>query len=232
MKILVTGAAGFIGAHLMYKLAKRGDDVVGIDYLSDYNDIRLKLSRLEHCGFTDTKPFKAGSMCTSSMFSNCQFQKVDIADKPSLYRLFHDGQFDKVVHLAAQVGSRYSVVNPAGLRKFCDYILLATVNDKLYVILVEMKSGKPAGATQQLAASKTFIDYIKASAERIKSLCDCDEFDSKKIILRKVLLKPVPKTRPTTNIGKVNTEINWGADPIELKSSVFPLLKVCECRQR
>lgn len=112
MKILVTGAAGFIGAHLMYKLAKRGDDVVGIDYLSDYNDIRLKLSRLEHCGFMDTKPFKAGSMCTSSMFSNCRFQKVDIADKPSLYRLFHDGQFDKVVHLAAQVGSRYSVVNP------------------------------------------------------------------------------------------------------------------------
>ena len=96
----------------MYELAKRGDDIVGIDYLSDYNDIRLKLSRLEHCGFTDTKPFKAGSMCTSSMFSNCRFQKVDIADKTSLYRLFHDGQFDKVVHLAAQVGSRYSVVNP------------------------------------------------------------------------------------------------------------------------
>ena len=113
MKILVTGAAGFIGTHLMYELAKRGDDVVGIDNLSDYNDIRLKLSRLARCDFTDTKPFNAGSMCTNTMFSNCQFQKVDIADKPSLYRLFHDGKFDKVVHLAAQVGSRYSIVNPA-----------------------------------------------------------------------------------------------------------------------
>lgn len=50
MKILVTGAAGFIGAHLMYELAKRGDDVIGIDYLSDYNDIRLKLSRLARSG--------------------------------------------------------------------------------------------------------------------------------------------------------------------------------------
>ena len=116
---------------------------------------------------------------------------------------------------------------PEGLRKFCDYILLASVKDKLYVILVEMKSGKPFGATQQLAASKTFIEYVKASAERIS-----EDFDARNIILRKVLLKPAPKTRPTTNIGKLNTQINWGADPIELKSSVFPLLKVCECRQR
>lgn len=121
---------------------------------------------------------------------------------------------------------------PSGLLKFCDYILLASVDDKLYIISVEMKSGKPAGASQQLAASKAFIDYIRASAERIKTLCGCNDFSDRNIILRKVLLKPAPKTRPTTNIGKNNTQINWGADPIELKTSVFPLLKVCQCRQR
>ena len=121
---------------------------------------------------------------------------------------------------------------PVGLRKFCDYILLAAVNDKLYVVLVEMKSGNNVGARLQLDASKTFIDYLKASAERIKSMCGSDDFDSRNIILRKVLLKPVPKARPTTNIGKRNTQINWGADTIELRSPVFPLLKVCECRQR
>lgn len=121
---------------------------------------------------------------------------------------------------------------PTGLLKFCDYILLAAVNDKLYVILVEMKSGTNAGAKRQLAASKTFIDYIKASAERIKTMCGCDDFDSKNIILRKVLLKPAPKIRPATNIGRRNSQIDWGADPIVLNSQLFPLLKVCKCHQR
>lgn len=122
---------------------------------------------------------------------------------------------------------------PPGLLKFCDYILLAAISEKLYVILVEMKSGNNAGARLQLAASETFIDYVKASAERIKTLCGYDDFDTRNIILRKVLLKPALKNRPTTNIGKRrNTQIDWGADPIELWQQVFPLRKVCECHQR
>lgn len=122
---------------------------------------------------------------------------------------------------------------PSGLLKFCDYIILAAICEKLYVILVEMKSGANAGARLQLAASETFFDYVKASAERIKTLCGYDDFDTRNIILRKVLLKPAPKKRPTTNIGKKrNTQIDWGADPIELWQQVFPLRKVCECRQK
>ncbi len=121
---------------------------------------------------------------------------------------------------------------PTGLLKFCDYVLLAEVKEKLYVILVEMKSGSTAGANQQLASSKTFFDYVKASAERIKTMCGCDDFDSNNIVLRKVLLRPAPNPRPTTNIGKRNTQVDWGADPIVLKQQIFPLLKVCECRHR
>ena len=121
---------------------------------------------------------------------------------------------------------------PTGLLKFCDYILLAAVNEKLYFVLVEMKSGTNAGANQQLDASKIFFDYVKASAERIKVLCGYEDFDSRNIILRKVLLKPAPKIRPATNIGRRNSQIDWGADPIVLNSQLFPLLKVCELRQR
>ncbi len=121
---------------------------------------------------------------------------------------------------------------PTGLLKFCDYILLAAVNEKLYVILVEMKSGINTGAKQQLAASESFIDYVKASAERIKTMCGCEDYDARHIVLRKVLLKPVPKIRPTTNIGRRNSQIDWSADPIVVPSQLFPLLKVCKCHQR
>lgn len=121
---------------------------------------------------------------------------------------------------------------PTGLLKFCDYIILAAVNEKLYIVLVEMKSGTNAGANLQLDASKAFIDYVKASAERIKALCGYEDFNSRNIIIRKVLLKPAPKPRPITNIGKGKSLIDWGANPIVLKQQVFPLLQVCECRQR
>jgi hypothetical protein len=95
-----------------------------------------------------------------------------------------------------------------------------------------MKSGTNDVANQQLTASKTFIDYIKDSAERIKTMCGYEDFNSRNIIIRKVLLKPAPKTRPITNIGKGKSQIDWGANPIVLKQQVFPLLQVCECRQR
>lgn len=79
----------------------------------------------------------------------------------------------------------------------------------------------------------TWIDYVKASAERLKTMCGYGDFDSRNFTLRKVLLKSGPKVRPTTNVGKRrNAQIDRGADPIELWQQVFPLRKVCECRQR
>lgn len=96
MKILVTGVAGFIGAALTLRLLERGDEVVGIDNLNDYYDINLKLARLE----------------TINHYDKFKFIKIDISDKTAMEALFETEQFDKVMHLAAQAGVRYSISNP------------------------------------------------------------------------------------------------------------------------
>ncbi len=96
MKILVTGAAGFIGMHVSLLLLERGDEVVGIDNLNDYYDPKLKLARLE-C----LKPY-----------ANFRFIRMDVADSSALSNLFAAERFSRVVHLAAQAGVRYSLTNP------------------------------------------------------------------------------------------------------------------------
>jgi UDP-glucuronate 4-epimerase len=94
--ILVTGAAGFIGYHVARRLLERGDAVIGIDNLNDYYDVRLKKARL-----AQLKPFKA-----------FRFQKLDLVNRKGMAALFPKHKFRRVVHLAAQAGVRYSLVNP------------------------------------------------------------------------------------------------------------------------
>ncbi|MSQ71613.1 MAG: NAD-dependent epimerase [Betaproteobacteria bacterium] len=96
MKILVTGAAGFIGSTLTHRLTARGDSVVGIDNLNDYYDVSLKQARLDR-------------LTVQAAFS---FEKLDIADRAAMQRLFATHRFDAVMHLAAQAGVRYSLENP------------------------------------------------------------------------------------------------------------------------
>ena len=96
MKILVTGAAGFIGMHASQILLARGDEVVGLDNLNDYYDVQLKLDRLARL----------------TPHANFRFVKLDVADRDGMEKLFADEKFDRVIHLAAQAGVRYSLVNP------------------------------------------------------------------------------------------------------------------------
>jgi len=96
MKYLVTGAAGFIGAATCQKLLAAGNDIIGIDNLNDYYDVNLKLARLAQ--------FEAND-CFS-------FKKLDIADREEIAKLFKTEKFDRVIHLAAQAGVRYSIENP------------------------------------------------------------------------------------------------------------------------
>lgn len=99
MKILVTGAAGFIGAAVSHYLINRGDTVVGIDNINDYYDVSLKHARLE----------TLRSSPASALFS---FVQMGVEDRAAMEALFAEHQFDRVVHLAAQAGVRYSIDNP------------------------------------------------------------------------------------------------------------------------
>ena len=96
MKILVTGAAGFIGSMQAIRLLERGDEVIGIDNLNDYYDVNLKLARLARL----------------ESYSNFKFIKLDIADREAMADLFANVNPQRVIHLAAQAGVRYSITHP------------------------------------------------------------------------------------------------------------------------
>ncbi|MBW3141217.1 NAD-dependent epimerase [Ferrimonas balearica] len=96
MKILVTGAAGFIGFYVSSRLLEQGHQVVGLDNLNDYYDVSLKEARLAQLTAQD----------------NFEFSRTDLSDREAMAALFQNHQFDRVVHLAAQAGVRYSLDNP------------------------------------------------------------------------------------------------------------------------
>jgi UDP-glucuronate 4-epimerase len=95
MKYLVTGAAGFIGSAVVEKLTLSGHEIVGVDNVNDYYDVNLKIARLKRIEH-----------------DNFKFIELDIADRESLKQLFEIERFDRVIHLAAQAGVRYSIDNP------------------------------------------------------------------------------------------------------------------------
>ncbi len=96
MRVLVTGAAGFIGYHTAKALVARGDEVIGLDNVNDYYDVRLKEARLAQ--LTPSKTFR--------------LERVDLADRAGMERVFRQAKPERVVHLAAQAGVRYGATNP------------------------------------------------------------------------------------------------------------------------
>jgi len=109
MKLLVTGAAGFIGFHAAAKLLARGDIVVGLDNLNDYYDVRLKEARLS---LLEKAP-------------GFRFVKLDLADRAGMAELFAREKFERVIHLGAQAGVRYSIQNPLA---YVDSNVVGTAN--------------------------------------------------------------------------------------------------------
>ena len=116
MKILVTGTAGFIGSHLAQKLIERGDEVIGLDNINNYYDVRVKYGRLERAGVIESleegENVEYNKLITSKKYSNYKFIKLNLEDKQNLDKLFETEQFDAVCNLAAQAGVRYSLTNP------------------------------------------------------------------------------------------------------------------------
>jgi UDP-glucuronate 4-epimerase len=109
MKILVTGTAGFIGFHTAKRLLERGDEVIGLDNVNDYYDVRLKHAR----------------MAQLDAFSNYRFVRADVADRQTIAGLFKEHRPARVIHLAAQAGVRYSLQNP---HAYVDSNLVGFVN--------------------------------------------------------------------------------------------------------
>jgi UDP-glucuronate 4-epimerase len=95
-KILITGAAGFIGYHLAKAMAESGNKITGVDNLNDYYDVNLKKVRLAQL----------------EQYGNFTFRKIDMVDRKAMAELFGEGKFEVVVNLAAQAGVRYSLKNP------------------------------------------------------------------------------------------------------------------------
>jgi len=108
-RVLVTGAAGFIGSHLAHRLLDRGDEVVGVDNLNDYYDVRLKQDRLARLASRE----------------NFSCHRLDVADRSGMESVFAESKVDRVVHLAAQAGVRYSIENP---HAYVDSNLVGFVN--------------------------------------------------------------------------------------------------------
>ena len=110
-KILITGAAGFIGYHMTVRLLKENYKIYCLDVINNYYDQSLKYGRLKSLGFNDDQ-INLGVCLQSTKYNNLYFIKQDLADYDAVIKLMETEKFDYVIHLAAQAGVRYSIENP------------------------------------------------------------------------------------------------------------------------
>ncbi len=147
MKILITGAAGFIGSALAERLTARGDEVLGLDNLNDYYDPRLKVARLRRGGIeAPTGEFTYGEEIQSRHYPNLRFMRLNLHDQEAMNALFERERFDKVINLAAQAGVRYSLTNP-----------MAYVESNLVGFSVVLECCRRHGVKQLVFASSSSV---------------------------------------------------------------------------
>lgn len=111
MKILVSGTAGFIGFYVAKILLEAGHEVIGLDNINNYYDVNLKYGRLKESGIIPSE-IVYNTYCQSNKYPNYRFIRLNLEDKENLFKVFEQHKFDKVCHLAAQPGVRYSIENP------------------------------------------------------------------------------------------------------------------------
>ncbi|RJR36530.1 MAG: NAD-dependent epimerase [Desulfobacteraceae bacterium] len=144
MKTLVTGTAGFIGSFTAARLCERGDEVIGIDNVNPYYDVNLKYGRLRKDGI-DTDQAEKGSLVRSSRYGGYRFKKMDLEDRDGLERLFAEERIERVCHLAAQAGVRYSLTNPhsyieANVRGFLNILEACRNHDVKHLVYASSSS--------------------------------------------------------------------------------------------
>ena len=156
MKILVTGAAGFIGFHTCLKLVSQGHEVYGIDNINDYYDPKLKFDRLNELGFNKIEATIFKTEVQSSKYEGLRFSRIDLVDDLSINNLFEVEKFEVVCNLAAQAGVRYSLINP---RDYMQSNILGFFNilelSRKYKIkkILYASSSEPAAPTPALITS-------------------------------------------------------------------------------
>jgi UDP-glucuronate 4-epimerase len=111
MKILITGTAGFIGFHLAKKLIAEGHEIVGLDNINEYYEVSLKYRRLQECGI-EPGNIEYNRISKCKKHDNYSFIKLNLEDTDNILKLFNSSKFEKVCHLAAQAGVRYSLESP------------------------------------------------------------------------------------------------------------------------
>lgn len=148
MKILITGIAGFIGYHLVKRLAIQGENIVGIDNINDYYDVNLKYSRLADLGLQindKLKKYDTSKEIKSSLYPKLYFYKMDLSDAELIKSLFKEKQFDIVINLAAQAGVRYSLTNPdtyisSNIQGFLNILEAARANPVKHLVYASSSS--------------------------------------------------------------------------------------------
>ena len=151
MKIFLSGTAGFIGFHLAQKLIKAGHEVISVDSINDYYEVKHKYARLAVLGFEQARVDQR-RLVVSSRHAQHQFQKLDLNDKDRCRLFFQNHQFDAMIHLAAQAGVRYSLENP-----------LACVNDNLSAFVNILEAARHQDIQHLIFASSSSVYGLNAT---------------------------------------------------------------------